>query len=327
MTRIAVVGAGLAGLVVSRELSAISDVTVFEKSRGVGGRIATRYAKDYEFDHGAQFFTARSRKFQSFLKPLIEQGVVSSWPARFVELERNNIVATRQWDDDFPHYVGAPRMNAIGKYLAQGVDVRLQTTVAHIERTNKGWLVFDSEALELGLFDWVIFTAPSAQTAALSPETSDIRKASESVRMAACCALMLAFEEPIDLPFDAALVRDADISWVSVNSSKPDRPNGMCFVVHSTNRWADAHFTDDSEALISHLLAEFSNCTGIRNDKIRYCDVHRWRFANIHRRDGPAYCIDDEFQLAACGDWFVRGRIEAAYKSAISLSEALLDSI
>ena len=76
MAKIAVIGAGLAGLTVARELSQYHQVTVFEKSRGVGGRLATRYAGDYEFDHGAQFFTAKSPQFQAFLKPLIDQGVV-----------------------------------------------------------------------------------------------------------------------------------------------------------------------------------------------------------------------------------------------------------
>ena len=70
MRRVAVIGAGLSGLA-ARELSESSEVTVFEKSRGYGGRMATRYGGDFEFDHGAQFFTARSAEFQEFLEPLI----------------------------------------------------------------------------------------------------------------------------------------------------------------------------------------------------------------------------------------------------------------
>jgi len=323
MKRIAVIGAGLAGLVVSRELRQNNEVTVFEKSRGVGGRMATRYAGDYEFDHGAQFFTARSPQFQNFLQPLIEQGVVAAWQARFAEFDRGEIVATRQWQDDHPHYVGVPRMNAIGKWLARDIDVRLGTTVARIERGNNGWLLCDGESSELGHFDWVVSTAPASQTAALVPASSPIRAAGAAATMRACRALMLAFEQPLELPFDAALVSDADISWISVNSNKPGRGEDTCIVVHSTNAWADAHVDDDDEELNSHLQNELSEVTGIDVGTASYCSVQRWRYANIDQRQGPLYCIDERLQLAACGDWFIRGRVESAYLSAKALAEAL----
>ena len=44
MTKIAIIGAGLAGLTLARALPAHAEVTLFEKSRGIGGRMATRYA-------------------------------------------------------------------------------------------------------------------------------------------------------------------------------------------------------------------------------------------------------------------------------------------
>ena len=81
MTRVAVIGAGLSGLVVARRLKGVADIVLFEKSRGAGGRIATRYAGDFEFDHGAQFFTARTESFRKFLEPFIVDGTVADWPA------------------------------------------------------------------------------------------------------------------------------------------------------------------------------------------------------------------------------------------------------
>lgn len=323
MTRIAVIGAGLAGLVVASELSRRNEVTTFEKSRGVGGRMATRYAGDCEFDHGAQFFSARSDEFQAFLQPLIEQGIVSTWRARFAELRRSEITAERQWNDDYPHYVGTPRMNAIGKWLARSVNVRLETTVARLERSERRWLLFDDAGSELGWFDWVVVTAPAPQTAALLPKSSSIRAPSEAARMHACCAVMLAFEPQIELPFDAARVRDADISWISVNSSKPGRAERSCLVIHSTNAWADAHIDVPDEPVLSHLLAECSEVLGIDVGTAAFCGMHRWRYANIGQRGGPDCAIDAELQLAACGDWFVRGRVEAAFTSAVALIDEL----
>ena len=68
---IAVIGSGMAGLTLAKQLGAHADVTIFEKSRGLGGRMATRYANDFVFDHGAQFFVAKTPMFRQFLSPLI----------------------------------------------------------------------------------------------------------------------------------------------------------------------------------------------------------------------------------------------------------------
>lgn len=59
--RIVIVGAGLSGLVAARSLAASGhDVSVLDKGRGVGGRLATRRIGDAVLDHGAQFFTVRT---------------------------------------------------------------------------------------------------------------------------------------------------------------------------------------------------------------------------------------------------------------------------
>jgi predicted NAD/FAD-dependent oxidoreductase len=323
MARIAVIGAGLAGLTVARELSRDNEVTVFEKSRGAGGRISTRYAAGCEFDHGAQFFVAKSQAFQTFLQPLIEQGVVCNWQARFAELERGNVVSARQWGAAYPHYVGAPRMNAIGKWLARDVNVRLQTEIVRLDRRHGLWRLVDSEGSESGPFDWVVMSAPASQTAAMLPPSTPMHHRSATVRMNACCALMLAFDEHRELPFDAALVRGTDISWISVNSSKPGRSRRLCLVVHSTNAWADRHIDDGDDAILAHLLAECSDVIGIEADSAAFCGLQRWRYANLGKQPAPHCLIDEENQLAACGDWLIRGRIEAAFSSAMELLEAL----
>ncbi len=324
MTRIAVVGAGLAGLVVAKTLAREYDVTVFEKSRGVGGRIATRYAGKFEFDHGAQFFTVKSAAFREFLEPLIEQQVVVNWPARFAELEFERVTATRQWDDRYPHYVGAPRMNALGQSLALDLDVRLTTAVSELRQHGDGWRLVGDGQRDLGAFDWVVSTAPAPQTATLLPHFSRLRVRCDAATMRSCFALMLGFDAQVNLPFDAALVRAADISWISVNSSKPGRAAPCCLVVHSTNAWADAHLDDDADSVARHLLSECSAVTGIDVEAAAHCRLHRWRFANIDSQSGPDHFIDADSRIAACGDWFVRGRIEAAFTSATALCHSLV---
>jgi predicted NAD/FAD-dependent oxidoreductase len=327
MARAAIIGAGLAGLVVARGLQANHDVTVFEKSRGVGGRMATRYAGDFEFDHGAQFFTARSETFRDYLAPLISAGVVADWPVQFAEFRGNELLSTRSWNESYAHYVGVPRMNAVGKYLANNLHVVPDTSVGKMSRRDGFWHLYDVGGTRLGRFDWVVLTAPAPQSAELAGASTTIRLHATSVQMQGCFALMLGMADLPDLSWQAALVRDADISWISLNSSKPGRPAKTSFVVHSTNAWADRHIEAPAADVRSHMLTQFSMVTGLEESSVDPVDLHRWRYANLARQHGQAFVVDPDQNLAACGDWFVRGRVEGAFSSAVALLHALADQL
>ena len=327
MARTAIIGAGLAGLVVARGLQDAHDVTVFEKSRGTGGRMATRYAEHLEFDHGAQFFTARSKAFRKYLFPLVSAGVVADWPARFAEFQGSELVSTRSWNESYAHYVGVPRMNAVGKWLARDLHVVLDTTVASMSRREGRWTLYDSSNTLLGQFEWVVLTVPAPQSAELAGLSTALGSYAAATQMQSCFALMLGMETPPDLQWQAALVRDADISWISLNSSKPGRPATTTFVVHSTNAWADAHIDDPTAAVRSYMLEQFSSVTGIDVSRLAHIDLHRWRFANLPRQDDPACLVDPDRNIAACGDWFIRGRVEAAFSSAVALLKSIDDHL
>ena len=317
MTRIAIIGAGLAGLVLARELEASSDITLFEKSRGVSGRMATRYADPYRFDHGAQFFTARSARFRSFLAPFIESGVVAPWRARFAELTGDTITAERSWDDAHPHYVGCPGMNALPKALASGLNVRTGTRIERANFDAGTWTLEAQDGAAFGGFDWLVCT----QVAPVVGADSTLGVRAQAAAMKACFALMLGFERPLETRFDAARVLEADISWISVNSSKPGRSDVFTLLVHATNAWADANIEVDLDVAKAHMLEQLLSVSGIDGAAASVQQVHRWRYANADRQPGPDFFIDPESRLAACGDWLIRGRVEAAFRSAVTLAD------
>lgn len=323
LTRIAVVGAGLAGLVFAREMQASSEITLFEKSRGVGGRMATRYADPYRFDHGAQFFTARSARFREYLAPYINTGVVAPWHARFAELTGDTITAERHWDDAHLHFVGCPGMNALPKALADGLDVRLGTRVERASYESGAWTLHTNDGATFGGFDWLVCTQPSPQVTPVVSAESALAQRAEAATMKACYALMLGFDRPIETRFDAARVLAADISWISVNSSKPGRSEDFTLLVHATNAWADANLELDLDAAKAHLLGELHTVSGIDGGTAAVQQIHRWRYANADAQIGTDYFIDREAKLAACGDWFIRGRVEAAFRSAMNLTRDL----
>lgn len=324
MTRIAIIGAGIAGLTLARQLADHAHVTVFEKSRGTGGRMATRSAPPYAFDHGAQFFTAKSHAFQAEVAEWLRQGIVRSWNVRFAEFERDRMVAARDWDESRPHYVGVPGMKHIGKHLAKDVDVQLNTRVVPLQRSGNDWQLCNDRGDELGRYDWVVSTAPAPQTAELLPDCL-FKPAVEKPQMLGCYALLLGFPATAipQIDWQAARIGEADISWAAVNSSKPDRAAAFSMVVHSTNGFAEAHLQTDSAVLQAHLVKELRLVTGIDAETADHCTLHRWRYANTPRQAPGPTLLDSEQKLAACGDWLIHGRVEAAYLSGLHLAAAV----
>lgn len=322
--RIAIIGAGLAGLSAAKELESRAEVTVFDKSRGVGGRLATRYADPYKFDHGAQYFTAKTDAFKTFIKPLEEKGLIARWNANFVEFDNGAIVQERQWDSNFPHYVGVPKMNEIGKYLAHDMDVKLGTQIAAIERGNDKWILKDSNDNEYPNFDWVIVATPSHQAVNILPQNFVHKVAVSNIKMQGCFTLMLGLSEPLELGWEAALVKNSNLSWVSVNSSKPNRSKEYSLVVHSSNYWADENIDADKTWVQEQMLAELSAL--IKQDiqpKLIHNVLHRWRYANVAKQETDGFLIDNTNKIAACGDWLVQGRVEAAFTSGHTLAKEI----
>lgn len=326
MSRIAIVGAGLSGLTAARALSKEHSVSVFEKSRGAGGRMSTRYAGDWYFDHGAQFFTARTPAFRAFLEPMVKAGIVRSWNARFVEIDSTGMSRARSWDDEYPHYVACPNMNALGKYLAAETDVTLNVVVDRLERLQGRWRLYDADSNALGEFDWVVVSAPAPQAASLLPDESPLSRHASTVEMLPCFAMMLGFDSAPDTGWDAALVKDAPISWISVNSSKPDRDGKPGWVVHASNAWAASHLDDDSVRIERTMRRAVSAASGHDVSTAAHCGLHRWLYANVDRQARVPQ-VDVDNRLAACGDWFVRGRVEGAFESARRVAEQLRQAI
>ena len=325
MKKIAVIGAGLSGLTVAGILNEFADVKVFEKSRGVSGRMSTRWSDSYYFDHGAQFFTIKTQNFKNFVLPLIDNGVISPWDARFVEIEDRNILNNWRWGEDYPHYVGVPGMNSICKFLSQNLEVKLETTLQNVVKIKNGkWKleILDGDVFEE--FDWVIFSMPVEQISNIIPLALNSFLKIPNVKMQGCFSLMLGFNQSLNLDFDAALIRGDDISWLSVNSSKPGRNDKYSLLIHSTNDWADAHINDELELVKEYLVKQTSLVIDQDVSVAEHQVVHGWRYANSEKRIGESHLINLEENIGFCGDWFIHGRIESAYTSGFDLAQNIL---
>ncbi|MGL3606860.1 NAD(P)/FAD-dependent oxidoreductase [Rhizobium sp. G187] len=321
--RLAIIGAGIAGLSLARALGNSADVRIFEKSRGLGGRMANRRREGYAFDHGAQFFTARSESFKTVIEHARVSEAVAPWPERVPTLSKGGLLP-----DDRPdqlRYVGTPGMNSLANALGLELTIRKEATVGGLIDTPDGWHLRDGEGSDLGRFDWVISTAPAPQTAQLMPDAFSGKAALERVRMSGCFTLMIGLEESFDPGFEAARIEDSVLSWIAVDTSKPGRGrNGTSLVLHSRNDWAEANLERERSAVTTDMLAAAGHLLGRDLTQAAFVDLHRWRYANVEETAGQDYLLDHQRKLAACGDWCRGNRVEAAVESAEALATALL---
>jgi len=335
MKRIAIIGAGMAGLTLAHHLKHKAEVTVFEKSRGVSGRLATRRLGEYEFDHGAQFFTARSEAFEQFIAPFIEQGVIAEWQPRVLTLEAGEKPYRRDWFE--PHYVAVPRMNSFAKALAADLDIQLEITISTLSAMPNGqWQLHTLEEKLPQVFDWVISTAPASQSIALLDQhlselstdiTSDTANTLQDVQMAPCFTLMLGFEQALKLPFQAARAKNASIEWIMVNSSKPGRTEPFTLVIQSSNSWARENLERDLDWVKQAMLTDLEQLLGEPLPAVAVESLHRWRYSRVEQALEREAVLDWEKGLAACGDWCLSGRVEGAFLSANSLARQLEHSL
>jgi len=326
--KIAIIGAGLSGLTAAQSLEDIADVRLFDKSRGVGGRMSTRYAGDYEFDHGAQYFTARDARFQHAVEAAIEQGVVAPWQGRAFYLKDEG----RLVDTGGDRFVGTPRMNSWPKALAKGLDIALGARVSQLSKANDHWALHFEDGGQQSGFDYVICAVPSVQAIDLLPDDFIDMPALKAAKMEACFALMVGFEEVHDFGWDSLRTSQGPAAWLAVNSDKPGRNKHMTtLMVHSAPDWSSTHAQADRDWVQAEMEAAASQLCGIDIFSAPHRTVHRWLYASVSASPtispGQAILCDREIGLMACGDWCNGGRVEGAYLSGLAAADAISKSL
>jgi renalase len=344
---VAIVGAGMAGVVCARTLvQAGHRVSLFEKASGFGGRMATRRSEFGSFDHGSQYFTVRDPRFARAL--LTAQDVVRPWAVSTVRVldELGHVLVSAPPPRE-PHFVAKPGMNALVSHWAQpllqaerfgGLKARasLETRVTQIERDAlhpSQWQLrlegSDGGQQVAGGFDRVVLAMPHPQAHDLllaSGLAAELRQALTGVHVAPCWTLMVAFPNAMQPglshlgpQWNAARSTHHRISWLAREGSKPGRDTIERWTIQAAPDWSAKHLEDDPERVKGKLLRGFAEITGIRAMPT-HAVVHRWRFAQTQTPLGRSHLFDPALGLGLCGDWCLGHRVEDAFISGLELA-------
>jgi len=315
--RVAVVGAGLAGLTAAGELHRGGhDVIVLDKGRSPGGRMATRRIGGATLDHGAQFFTVRSDEFARIIAPHLESGLVYEWCRGF-----------SADGDGFPRYAVRGGMNQLPRALAPASLVRCSTLVFAVRPhpRGRGWQVAIDDGTNVDA-DAVVMTCPLPQSSSLLitaeidvPE--DLRRTDYDRTMAVLATL----DGPSAVAPPGGLQHPtATLSFVADNRQKGVSATSA-MTIHANAAWSEAHWNDDAKATIAALLAEAGPFLG--NAIVVESQLKKWRFATP-RTIWPDACwlaTSAAGPVVIAGDAFAGPRVEGAVLSGLAASRALLD--
>jgi predicted NAD/FAD-dependent oxidoreductase len=308
-----IVGAGLAGLLLGQRLQHSGrTVQLLEKSRGFGGRLATKRVGEAAFDTGAQFITARDPRFTALTSAWLAAGAVAPWPEASPD-----------------RLMGRPTMNALSRTLATGLDIGREAKVTAVRRGTDHWTIEVAEQ-PVRRARTLVLTAPAPQSLALLQAGGVALPAPLADELAGlhyhpCLALLLVLAGPSAVPpHGVAFQGDGPVRWIADNTRKGVAPGvPAAITVHLGRAFSAAHYHETETELLAQVQPEIESLLG---SPVTHTALHRWRYsepATVHAE--PCVWLP-ELGLGLAGDAFGGPKVEGAALSALALAERMLAS-
>lgn len=318
-TDVIVISAGWAGLTAASRLAARGlSVIVLDKARGPGGRSSTRREGPFAFDHGAQYFTARSEAFRRRVEAWEGAGLIAEWQPRL------RVFGPRPYGSGGAanrRFVALPGMNGLLKRFAEGLDCRYSSRVESA-RFDGRWQINLEDGTGL-VSTALLLTAPPPQSAALLGGDHPLCGTLNEVTMLPCWALMLGYEQPVDATFDGAFINRGGLAWIARNSNKPQRGAAETWVVHAGAEWSAEYLENEADRVAPLMLRELQSLEPAFDKGPTVQLAHRWRYALADKPLSAGCLLDGETRLAVAGDWCSGSRIEGAWSSGVAAARRL----
>ena len=303
-----IIGAGISGLLAARVLqNAGARVTVLEKSRGLGGRLATKRVGDAVFDQGAQYFTVTNPLFSKWVEKWQSDGLVEPWPG-----------------SSHRRFVGRPSMTAVPKALAEGLDVKRDHKVTALGCCGDHWCV-DVENHGCLRAERIILTAPVPQSLAILKAGDFALPEPLATRLSEltydpCLALLVTVAGRSRLPVDGIKSESGSIRWAADNQMKGVSPNLTAVTLHLSPEFSAQHYGRTDVEVLELVRAEAEALIGA---PISGATLHRWKFSHARSTYAEPFVWWPEEALGFAGDAFGGARVEGAALSGLALAERI----
>jgi renalase len=320
--RVAVIGAGLAGLSCARVMrQAGFYVDVFERDRIIGGRMATARIGMATFDHGAQYLTARGTVFRSYLDELTSVGYAARWMPRSHDGSESGQM--------HPWYVGTPGMSMVVRPLAESVRIHTNRNVHTIDSRGSALKIWFDDETSAGPYSAIAVAVPAPAARLLLGNMDYFTRPMTRVRMSPCWALMARFED-LTLP-DQDVFSDMSevIRWVARNSSKPNRSarKGESIVVHASPVWSRETEDMEPDDVAEELWSELSQALELPPTRPKTMSAHLWRHGLVDDSLGETCMFSTEHRIGVAGDWCLGRLGEHAFESGHRVGRMIIDAI
>lgn len=317
MSQIVVLGAGMAGLTAARALADEGHgVTVIDKGRGIGGRLATRRIGDAVLDHGAQFFTTRGERFVELVAQAVESGVVTEWCRGFGA------------EDGYPRYRGEGGMTALAKWIGRDLDVRSSAQAHRIEVNDAAVSFVDEAGLVLAQGDHAVVTAPIPQMLALFDNGGvklghEVAHKLKSVEYFATLALLAVVDGEPNIAAPGGMQFDGGpFTFIADNKQKGISP-ASALTFHAAHDWSKRRYDDDPTDVHRELLEMAGPWIG--DATVVESQLKKWRYA------GPVTPLPETtlvveagpVRIALAGDAFGGPKVEGAFNSGVAAAQTL----
>jgi len=333
----AVIGAGLAGLSCARALSAAGRPAVlYERSRGVGGRCATRRVHGQPVDHGAAFLHGSDEGFLTEVRALPGVTVLDGWPRR---IEGSGPPCLPKAFLPREHRLAyAEGLTAFPKHVARGLDLRLQSLVEALVPAPGGVAIRIEGGASAVAASVVLAVPPPTALRLMAPLAGEGREAAAigallgMIGSQACLTVLAGYEPGAPRPsWDVTYPEDsAIVQMISHDSSKREAPRFTVLVIQARPCWSRVHIESAEASWSAGLIEEAARLVGDWAGRPAWVEAHRWRFARTDR--GSELSRPVAFPLRGGGRVFVTGEsfapgggIEASWLAGTAAAARLLE--
>ncbi|MCJ8280040.1 MAG: FAD-dependent oxidoreductase [Rivularia sp. ALOHA_DT_140] len=322
----------MAGLICAQQLTQAGySVSLIDKSRGVGGRVATRRLFDTKADHGTCYLKSKGEVLQALIGLLAQRGDMEVWTDTLhSQNNSSSVIANPQ--SSLP-YIAPEGMNVIAKFLVQGLNINRGQRVNKINLNSENQWYLTSETGEEFMASSLVVAIPAPQAVTLLEPLAEnlldnnFLNKLRSVEFYPALTVMAGYPDSLRsrLEWKAITFKENPVlGWIGLDSSKRKNPAQPHFVIHSSADFAEKYFeAEDLQQVGKQILENAAlslNLEWLNNPQ--WMQVHRWRYA-FPKTPLEQACLPAEtsLPLVCCGDWCGGNLVEGAIVSGIAAAE------